>query len=624
MLIKKILLSLLILIAATSAAQAAEQKAEPSFAERKANLSEISAIRVGYGAGTIRIVVDMTKKVDFTESYVENPSRIIIDLKNSWLSPTVQREIELKSLAAKKIRVAQFNPTTVRLVIESMAEIKPFHLDGGPKGHRFIIDVGNADFKPNPEVNNSKPNDNAELKAKQDAELKAKQDAELKARQDAELKARQDAELKAKQDAELKARQDAELKARQDAELKARQDAELKARQDAELKARQDAELKAKQDAELKAKQEAELKAQQDAELKARQDAELKAQQEAELKAQQERERELERREQELARREQELKEQQERELKEKQERELKEKQERELKAKQERERELEKREKELEKREKELKEKQERELKKQQEREKKEKLEREIKEQREREKALKEKEKQERRDKKNKDKKDDSDDKSKEVDTPFTELEEDLDKITALEGKKIVIDPGHGGNDAGAIGPTGVMEKNVTLKVSLELKRMLEAEGAEVILTRETDRTVSEKGAKASDIEELGARCDVANRNKADIFISIHADSFTRPEARGTTGYYYSKSTTGRGQKLADCIRRNLVEQLGTPSRGTQPCNFYVVKHTDMPATLIELGFISNKEEEKLLDSKEGVKKAAQGILDGIEDYFG
>ena len=141
--------------------------------------------------------------------------------------------------------------------------------------------------------------------------------------------------------------------------------------------------------------------------------------------------------------------------------------------------------------------------------------------------------------------------------------------------------------------------------------------------MTRETDRTVSEKGAKASDIEELGARCAVANNIGAHIFISIHADSFTRPEARGTTGYYYSKGS-GAGQKLADCIRRNLVEQLGTPSRGTQPCNFYVVKNTDMPATLIELGFISNKEEEKLLDSKEGVRKAAQGILDGIEDYFG
>ncbi len=577
--IRKILLSLLILIAATSAAQAAEhQRSEPNFSERKATLAEVSNIRVGYGAGTIRIVVDMTKKVDFTESYVENPSRIIINLKDSWLNPTVKREIELKSLAAKKIRVAQFDPSTVRIVIESMAEIKPFHLDGGPKGHRFIIDIGNAEFKPSPEAPNP---DDAALKQKQEAELKAKQDAELKAKQDAELKAKQDAELKAKQDAELKAKQEAELKAKQDAELKAKQDAELKAKQDAELK------------------------------------------------AQQERERELERRERELEQRERELKEQEERELREQKERELKEKQERELKEQQEREKELEKREKELEKREKELKEKQERELKKKQERELKEKREREIKEQREREKALKEKEKQEQREKKErekreKEKKEKEDEKTSEVDEPFKGLEDDLGNITALKGKKIVIDPGHGGNDAGAIGPTGVMEKNVTLNVSRELKKLLEAEGATVILTREGDTTVSEKGAKASDIEELGARCAVANRVGADIFISIHADSFTRPEARGTTGYYYGKSTTGRGQKLADCIRRNLVEQLGTPSRGTQPCNFYVVKNTDMPATLIELGFISNKEEEKLLNSKEGVQKAAQGIFDGIEDYFG
>ena len=569
--IRKILLSLLILIAATSAAQAAEhQRSEPNFSERKATLAEVSNIRVGYGAGTIRIVVDMTKKVDFTESYVENPSRIIINLKDSWLNPTVKREIELKSLAAKKIRVAQFDPSTVRIVIESMAEIKPFHLDGGPKGHRFIIDIGNAEFKPSPEAPNP---DDAALKQKQEAELKAKQEAELKAKQDAELKAKQDAELKAKQDAELKAKQEAELKAKQDAELKAKQ--------------------------------------------------------EAELKAQQERERELERRERELEQREREIKEQEERELREQKERELKEKQERELKEQQEREKELEKREKELEKREKELKEKQERELKKKQERELKEKREREIKEQREREKALKEKEKQEQREKKErekreKEKKEKEDEKTSEVDEPFKGLEDDLGNITALKGKKIVIDPGHGGNDAGAIGPTGVMEKNVTLNVSRELKKLLEAEGATVILTREGDTTVSEKGAKASDIEELGARCAVANRVGADIFISIHADSFTRPEARGTTGYYYGKSTSGKGQKLADCIRRNLVEQLGTPSRGTQPCNFYVVKNTDMPATLIELGFISNKEEEKLLNSKEGVQKAAQGIFDGIEDYFG
>ena len=552
--IRKILLSLLILIAATSAAQAEEQ----NFSERKANLAEVSAVRVGYGTGTIRIVVDLSKKVEFVESYAENPSRMIIDLNDSWLSPTVKREIELKSLAAKKIRVAQFNETTVRIVIETMAETKTFHLDGGTKGHRLVIDVGNADFKPNPEAN--KPNADA---------LKAQQERELKERQERELKERQDHELKESQERELKERQERELKEQQEREL---------ARREQEL-----------------AQRERELKEREEQELKKQQERELKERQEQELKERQERERELARREQELKERERELKEREEKELKKQQERELKER------------------------------EKKERELKKQQERELKEKRERDIKEQREREKQLKEKEKQERREKKDRDKnKDKDDEKITEVEEPFKGLENDLGEITALSGKKIVIDPGHGGNDAGAIGPTGVMEKTVTLKVALELRRLLEAEGAQVILTREGDTTVSAKGAKASDIEELGARCEVANRIGADIFISIHADSFTRPEARGTTGYYYSKSTSGRGQKLADCIRRNLVEQLGTPSRGTQPCNFYVVKNTDMPATLIELGFISNKEEEQLLNSKEGVQKAAQGILDGIEDYFG
>ena len=498
--IRKILLGLLILIATTSAVEAAEEKSEPTFKERTANLAEMQAIRVGYGSGTVRIVIDITKKVDFNESYVENPSRVIIDLRNTWLSPKVQKEIELKSLTAKKIRIAQYDPTTVRVVVETMADVRPFYLSGGAAGYRFVIDVGNAEYKENPELNKPEP-----PKPVTPPKSEIPSDIEIVDPEDQKL--------------------------------------------------------------EQQRKQEQALKEQREREQA------LKEQQERELKEQREREKEL----------------------KEKQERELKEQRERE----------------------KALKEKQERELK--------EKREREIKEQREREKALKEKQEREKREKKNKDKKSkDKEEEEKTVDKPFGDLENDLDKITALSGKIIVIDPGHGGNDSGAIGPTGVMEKNVTLKVALELRKLLEAEGAKVILTRETDRTVSEKGAKASDIEELGARCDVGNRAGADIFISIHADSFTRPEARGTTGYYYSKSTTGRGQKLADCIRRNLVEQLGTPSRGTQPCNFYVVKNTDMPATLIELGFISNKEEEKLLDSKEGVLKAAQGIFDGIEDYFG
>ena len=198
----------------------------------------------------------------------------------------------------------------------------------------------------------------------------------------------------------------------------------------------------------------------------------------------------------------------------------------------------------------------------------------------------------------------------------------DELDKITGLKGKKIAIDAGHGGSDSGAIGPTGVMEKTITLRVATELKNLLTAEGATVYMTRTRDTEVSPKKGRATDVEELQARCDVANAKDADIFVSIHMDSFTSDAAKGTTGYYYAKGSR-KSRELADKIRQGVIDQLGTSSRGTQSCNFYVVKHTDMPATLVELAFISNRAEEKLLYSEAGVKKAAQGILDGIEDYF-
>lgn len=204
---------------------------------------------------------------------------------------------------------------------------------------------------------------------------------------------------------------------------------------------------------------------------------------------------------------------------------------------------------------------------------------------------------------------------------------DEDVDTaingITGLKGRVIVIDPGHGGSDSGAIGPTGVMEKSITLRVGNELRRLLTQEGATVYMTRSTDKEVSPKRSKATDIEELQARCDVANQKNADIFVSIHMDSFTNDAAKGTTGYYYSLGNK-RSRILADKIRAGVIDQIGTQSRGTQSSNFYVVKHTDMPATLVELAFISNKSEEQLMNSEDGIKKAAQGIADGIADYFG
>lgn len=190
------------------------------------------------------------------------------------------------------------------------------------------------------------------------------------------------------------------------------------------------------------------------------------------------------------------------------------------------------------------------------------------------------------------------------------------------IDGKRIVLDPGHGGSDTGAIGPTGVTEKSIALRIAKRLKVLLEAEGAEVILTRTEDTEVSPKKAKATDVEELQARCDIANQNAADIFLSIHLDAFSGPEAHGTTGYYYEMGSAD-STRLADCVKRGVLRRLGTLDRGTKPCAFYVCRHTDMPAMLLETAFVSNPREEQMMNSEEGVENAAQGIAAGIAEYF-
>ena len=190
------------------------------------------------------------------------------------------------------------------------------------------------------------------------------------------------------------------------------------------------------------------------------------------------------------------------------------------------------------------------------------------------------------------------------------------------LKGKIIALDAGHGGSDTGAIGPTGVTEKGVTLRVAKALQKLLQAEGATVLMTRTTDTEVSTKKANASDVEELQARCDVGNDGNADIFISMHMDSFTNSTPSGTTGYYYTKGSKA-SQRLAQYVSEGVVTALGTGNRGTKSCNFYVVKHTDMPATLVEMAFISNDKEEKLMNSEAGINRAAEGILNGLRRFF-
>jgi len=187
------------------------------------------------------------------------------------------------------------------------------------------------------------------------------------------------------------------------------------------------------------------------------------------------------------------------------------------------------------------------------------------------------------------------------------------------LKGKVITLDPGHGGSDSGAVGTGKTLEKYVTLNIGLEVAKLLEQSGAKVIMTRTTDRDVY--GPNASAAQELQARVDIGNQAKANLFVSIHIDSFTSAAARGTSTYYYPK-TTG-DIRLARFIEDELVSQIGLQDRGALAARFYVLKYADMPAALAEVAFISNPEEEKLLNNPGFIKKVALGIYNGIAKYF-
>ncbi|BBB90841.1 MAG TPA: N-acetylmuramoyl-L-alanine amidase [Methylomusa anaerophila] len=187
------------------------------------------------------------------------------------------------------------------------------------------------------------------------------------------------------------------------------------------------------------------------------------------------------------------------------------------------------------------------------------------------------------------------------------------------LSGKIIAIDPGHGGTDPGAIGPGGSQEKTVTLAVALKVKELLEKAGATVYMTRMDDRDVYAPNDGAT--EELNARVVVGNQNNADIFLDIHANAFQNPNVGGTATYYYRKSLYDK--LLAQNLQNSVVNVDGLNNRGVNQANFYVLKYTRMPAALVELAFISNPDEEKLLNSPEFQQKIAQGLVDALDSFF-
>ena len=192
---------------------------------------------------------------------------------------------------------------------------------------------------------------------------------------------------------------------------------------------------------------------------------------------------------------------------------------------------------------------------------------------------------------------------------------------------RAIFLDPGHGGSDSGAV-ENGVREKDLTLSVYNKVSSRLASLGYTVLTSRNTDKDVG-----------LVSRADQANKSNADMFLSIHFNAGGRGTAYGIETYYYkheqgyepeinkdnhnSPERIEKSRKLANKIQQNLLYKTGAYDRGVKRASFAVLRETSIPSILVELGFIDNQEEVNKIKTNEYQEKLADGIVDGIVEYY-
>lgn len=198
------------------------------------------------------------------------------------------------------------------------------------------------------------------------------------------------------------------------------------------------------------------------------------------------------------------------------------------------------------------------------------------------------------------------------------------------LAGKTIVVDAGHGGYDPGALGLTGLQEKAVNLDIALRVQKLLEQAGARVLMTRTTDVAgvpADELNAVPSSerlITDLTGRTDLANQNKADLFISVHNNLDPAHKQSGTAVYWTGTNfNADRSLAFARVAQRNLVSALGRQDNGTKNNDFYVIKYTEAPSVLMEILFLSDPTEESMLRSEGVLQNIAQAVLDSVQQYY-
>lgn len=171
----------------------------------------------------------------------------------------------------------------------------------------------------------------------------------------------------------------------------------------------------------------------------------------------------------------------------------------------------------------------------------------------------------------------------------------------------RVVVDAGHGGKDQGAE-RGGILEKDLNLRVAHKLRQALEARGVKVTMTRDTDRFL-----------ELRQITEITNRLNPDLFVSVHHNASVNPAIYGIETYYY----TPQSRMLADKVHQKLINQVGAPDRGVRKAMFYVIHHTQTPAILCEVGYVSNAQELREVADEARQEAEARAIADGVVAYL-
>lgn len=184
----------------------------------------------------------------------------------------------------------------------------------------------------------------------------------------------------------------------------------------------------------------------------------------------------------------------------------------------------------------------------------------------------------------------------------------------------------GHGKPDEGAQSSRGTTEAETNLKIALKLQNLLEQSGASVILTRSDENAIYDidaKTLKQKKISDIHNRVKIGNESSADIFVSIHLNKIPQQQYDGWQTFYNAKSA--EGQKLAVSIQNNLNEAIQKENNRVAKTidNIYIIKHVEIPTTIVECGFLSNPKEEQKLLNDEYQNRLSWGIYNGIIDYF-